>query len=143
MKKFFLTLCAIAFCAGAFANDTATMNVSAEILETLTVRVDKHAEFGRLAKGTSKNEATGLYSVKGEGGNVANIVIEMPEDRRVRMEHQSGAAIYAVADHNLHALNLVQDQYVQSRPLKFTLDVPENAVTGIYTGTVLVKARYN
>lgn len=66
----------------------------------------------------------------------------MPEDGRVRMEHISGAALYAVADHNLHTLQLVQDTFVPSRPIKYTLDVPDNAVGGTYTGNVLIKTRY-
>lgn len=139
----------LAICLGAFviattsvASDKATMEVSAEIMETLTVRIDQDANFGKIAKGTTGNKAKGTYSVKGEGGHTALITIDMPEDGRVRMEHESGAALYAVADHNLHSLRLVQDTFIPSRPLNFTLDVPENAVGGTYTGNVLIKARY-
>lgn len=144
MKKLLqISLAAIAITMTAFANDTATMNVTAEVLETLTVRVDKDATFGKLAKGTTGNKATGTYSIKGEGGNVANITIDIPEDGRVRLEHISGASMYAVADHRLHSLNLVQDTYVSSRPINFTLDVPDNMVSGTYAGNVLIKARYD
>ncbi|MGL4452465.1 MAG: hypothetical protein ACRCTZ_14970 [Sarcina sp.] len=144
-KKNFLAILLGTFIISAtsFASATDTMKVTAEVLETLTVRVDQDANFGKIAKGTTGNKARGTYSVKGEGGHTALITIDMPEDGRVRMEHESGAALYAIADHNLHSLRLVQDTFVASRPLNFTLDVPENAVGGVYQGNVLVKARYD
>ncbi|MGL5716543.1 MAG: hypothetical protein ACRCXX_14500 [Cetobacterium sp.] len=146
MKKFkFLAMIIGALTASSvsFASASGAMEVTATVLETLTVRVDQNASFGNIAKGSTGNKATGLYSVKGEGGNTATITIDLPEDGRVALEHESGATLYATADHLEHRLNLIQDSFVASRPINFTLDIPGNAVGGTYRGNVLVKAKYD
>lgn len=124
------------------ATDSANMNINATVMETLTVRKDEDVEFGKLAKGTSNNKAYGLYSVKGQGGEIVDINIGGIVNNTIPMTHISGATIYATIDRVNDKITCIQDSYVQADKLNFTLDVPDSAVTGEYTGEIIIKARY-
>lgn len=129
---------------GANSKETNTMNVSATIMETLTVRIDQHAEFGKIAKGTSGNIATGRFSVKGQGNNQAKITISgLTNDGKLTLRNISGATISADVDHTEETLSLKHDEFVAATPIRFNLNVPDNQQTGLYEGNVTIQARYN
>ena len=146
MKKL-LILLSLTTAIAAFGNnnpDSASMNVNATIMETLTVRIDQHAEFGKIAKGTSGNIATGRFSVKGQGNNQAKITISgLTNDGKLALRNISGATVWADTDYEEETLNLRQDEFVQAKPIKFILDVPSNQQTGVYSGNITIQARYN
>ena len=146
MKKL-LILLSLTTAIAAFGNnnpDSASMNVNATIMETLTVRIDQHAEFGKIAKGTSGNIATGRFSVKGQGHNQAKIKISgLTNDGKLALRNISGATVWADTDYEEETLNLRQDEFVQAKPIKFILDVPSNQQTGVYSGNITIQARYN
>ena len=146
MKKL-LILLSLTTAIAAFGNnnpDSASMNVNATIMETLTVRIDQHAEFGKIAKGTSGNIATGRFSVKGQGNNQAKITISgLTNDGKLALRNISGATVWADTDYKEETLNLRQDEFVQAKPITFILDVPSNQQTGVYSGNITIQARYN
>ena len=120
------------------------MNVNATIMETLTVKIDQHAEFGKIAKGTSGNIAIGKFSVKGQGRNQAKITISgLTNDGKLALKNISGATVWANIDHTEETISLRQDEFVSAKPIKFTLDIPSNQQTGVYSGNVTIQARYN
>lgn len=141
MKKILLLsllLNSIIFC------DSANMKANAEILETLTIRVDKDVEFGKLAKGSTNNKAEGLFSVKGEAGEKINISFEGLENNQINLVHQSGAIITARFEgYQQNETTLQHYEFIQMNPVKFILDVPDNVVTGKYESEFKIKARYN
>lgn len=129
---------------GNSSSDSASMNVNATIMETLTVRIDQHAEFGKIAKGTSGNIAIGKFSLKGQGRNQAKIKISgLTNDGKLALRNISGATVWANTDYKEETLNLRQDEFIQANPIKFTLDVPSNQQTGVYSGNITIQARYN
>ena len=146
MKKL-LILLSLTTAIAAFGNnnpDSASMNVNATIMETLNVRIDQHAEFGKIAKGTSGNIATGRFSVKGQGNNQAKITISgLTNDGKLALRNISGATVWADTDYKEETLNLRQDEFVQAKPITFILDVPSNQQTGVYSGNITIQARYN
>ncbi|ERT67958.1 hypothetical protein HMPREF0202_02176 [Cetobacterium somerae ATCC BAA-474] len=146
MKKL-LILLSLTTAMTAFGNNNtnpANMNVSATIMETLTVRVDQPAEFGKIAKGTSGNTAIGRFSVKGQGNNQAKITISgLTNNGKLTLRNISGATISADVDHTEETLSLKHDEFVAATPIRFTLNVPDNQQTGLYEGNVTIQARYN
>ncbi|MGL5962198.1 MAG: hypothetical protein ACRCZ0_09650, partial [Cetobacterium sp.] len=56
----------------ALAQTEDTMYVTANVMETLTVRVDRDVVFGNVAKGSS-NKEFGQYSVRGEAGATVRV----------------------------------------------------------------------
>ena len=117
-----------------------TMNINATVVEKLTVRVDEDAEFGRIAKGESAT-AVGKYSVKGEAGQKVRIEFGTTSGI-IPLKHVSGATMEASVSHLDEIVTLAQDAFVQATPITFTVNVPEYAVTGAYTGEMLLSARY-
>lgn len=146
MKKL-LTLLSLTTAIAAFGSsnpNSANMNVNATIMETLTVRIDQHAEFGKIAKGTSGNIAIGKFSVKGQGRNQAKITISgLTNDGKLALKNISGATVWANIDHTEETIALRQDEFVSAKPIKFTLDIPSNQQTGVYSGNITIQARYN
>ena len=146
MKKL-LMLLSLTTAMTAFGSsnpNSANMNVNATIMETLTVRIDQHAEFGKIAKGTSGNVATGKFSVKGQGNNQAKITISgLTNNGKLTLRNISGATISADVDHTEETLSLKHDEFVAATPIRFTLNVPDNQQTGLYEGNVAIQARYN
>ncbi len=146
MKKLliFLSLTTTMTTFGNSNSDSANMNVNATIMETLTVKIDQHAEFGKIAKGTSGNIAIGKFSVKGQGRNQAKITISgLTNDGKLALKNISGATVWANIDHTEETITLRQDEFVSAKPIKFTLDIPSNQQTGVYSGNITIQARYN
>ena len=138
MKKL-LTLLSLTTAIAAFGSsnpNSANMNVNATIMETLTVRIDQHAEFGNIA--------IGKFSVKGQGRNQAKITISgLTNDGKLALKNISGATVWANIDHTEETIALRQDEFVSAKPIKFTLDIPSNQQTGVYSGNITIQARYN
>ncbi|MGL5646940.1 MAG: hypothetical protein ACRDDY_03735 [Clostridium sp.] len=126
------------------ANVEETMNVRARVLDTLTVRIDEHVNFGNIAKGSSYDRK-GKYSIKGNVGETVAIgFMGIGENGELEMKGVDGvSSITAVVEnYQTHTMRLDSDDFVSAEPIKISLDVPSDTKSQEYIGNILIKARY-
>lgn len=140
MKSLFNWLVMSIFTIGvvAFGAD-ATMNINANVMDKLTIRVDEHAEFGNVTRG-ERYTTVGKYSLQGEAGQ--KVLVKFGTDGVVQLKHESGASIPVTLSHTTDVVTMVPYEFVSAEPIKFTMDVVEYAVKGVYSGDILLSARY-
>ncbi|MGL4999364.1 MAG: hypothetical protein ACRC5T_10375 [Cetobacterium sp.] len=128
-----------------FAQAEDTMNVTANVLETLTLRVDKDVEFGNIAKG-SLNKEFGQYSVKGELG--ATVKVELggynTSTGELVMKGEDGInnMIASVESNSIQTIKLGTDGFVTGDDVVVYLNVADDAKVQKYSGGITLKARY-
>lgn len=122
----------------------ATMRVTANVMESLTVRVDEDVNFGNVARGSSGNLGAGKFSVKGELGSSVNITLKGLESGEIEMYHSDkNSSVTARLIDAPKTVELNRDDFVLAKPIKMSLDIPQNTRVGIYTGEFIISARYN
>ena len=141
MKKLLLGL----FVLGAMAHgNEAIMKVNANVLETLTIRIDKDVEFGNVAKGSKGSIGIGEFSVKGEQGNSVRVNIEEVDKGVIQMKHSiSGAIINASIIEHPTEIQLNTQEFVKANRIAVELDVPSDSITGVYEGDIHLSVWYN
>lgn len=142
MKKTLLTTFLLV--SSLLLSSEANMKVNANVLETLTVRIDQNAEFGNIAKGSTNNKAVGKFSIKGENGETVNVTFEGLENNEIQLSHISGKTMTARFEGiQSNQMTLPNATYNQFEELRFILDVPEDIVKGTYESEFKIKVKYN
>lgn len=143
MKKTLLTI-GVLLSTIAYSNVEDAMNVRARVLDTLTIRIDDHVNFGNVAKGTSYNKQ-GKYSIKGSQGELIHVGLTGVSDNgELELKGVDGInSIIAIVDnHSEYTMRLESDNYVSAEPLSISLDIPTNTKSQEYVGNIFIKARY-
>lgn len=142
MKKILLSLFILS--SLTLYSSEANMNVNANVLDTLTIRIDQDVEFGNIAKGSSNNTAIGKFSIKGENGETVNVKFEGLENNEIQLVHISGKTMTARFEGiQSNQMNLQNSSFNQFEELRFVLDVPEDIAKGTYESEFKIKVKYN
>lgn len=120
------------------------MEVSASVLDTLTIRIDQNVEFGKVAKGSTQNKAEGKYSVRGQQGNQVKITFEGLDNNTIDLKSNDNRILTAqYLGPKEFETNLNDSSFVSLPPLEFSLDVPQEIEQRDYLAEFKIIARYN
>lgn len=156
MKKGLLLLCFVGATVGLFAGEesakTQDVNVTAEVIKPLNIET-KAVEFGKVAQGTnhSKPKTEGELTITGEAGQ--SIKVQFAGNGEQWKDEISEAVVKLKQNSNgveltyTPALATTLDTNLPggktSSKIVGSLEVPQNAETGSYRGTLKVKVYYN
>ena len=120
------------------------MEVSASVLDTLTIRIDQNVEFGKVAKGSTQNKAEGKYSVRGQQGNQVKITFEGLDNNTIDLKSNDNRILTAkYLGPKGFETNLNDSSFVSLPPLEFSLVVPQEIEQRDYLAEFKIIARYN
>ncbi|MGL4949281.1 MAG: DUF4402 domain-containing protein [Anaeroplasmataceae bacterium] len=148
MKKLLLTGLFIIGAMNAFASapgHEAEMKITAEVMETLKIERKTDVDFGRIAQGASYS-ANGEYEITGQKGASVSVDIDTANVFMVRAGGNTDKATDRIAvafDRNKNESVNLDANGKYSYPIKASINVSSDQITGIYEGSILAKVRYN
>ncbi|MGL5314296.1 MAG: DUF4402 domain-containing protein [Peptostreptococcaceae bacterium] len=143
MKKL-LTLLSLTLSMTAFAapqgNDdvNGNMNVTARVIAPLTITQTGDLAFGNIIKGKSA-DATSSYSITGEGGAGINFTIS----ETLELTHDTRSNEKLIVQITPTIPTNLNDDGTASLGIAGVIDIPENQLSGSYSGTLVAAVRYN
>lgn len=124
-------------------SSTAVMNVEARVIDSLTIRVDEHVNFGDVIKGQSYDEK-GKVSIKAQVGEGVAITYDgVDSNGDLPMVGSDGTTIMKARVSHPTTWHVAQsDGFESIQPITVWLDVPEGIKSQLYKADITIKARY-
>ncbi len=146
MKKL-ITLLSLTMAMTAFGapqgntDKEGKMNITAEVIQPLTVTADKDMDFGKVIQGNTAT-AESKFIITGESGE--NITVTIPEKVTLsNTKSNQNKLNVLITKRGLSTTNLGPSGSIEIPVYGLITPTKENTPTGTYTGEFTAQVRYN